>query len=54
MIVTQKLEMNLDRPDSNLRLHAVQGDRNSRAVCFLLQENGLKWQIPGDFRLVVR
>lgn len=53
MIVTRKVIMNLDRPDPRLRIAGVQGDQNSRAVCFLLQENGLKWQIPGDLQAAV-
>lgn len=53
MMITRKLEMNLDRPEPELLVSAVQGDHHTRAIRFLLRENGLDWTVPAELHVAV-
>ena len=54
MIVTQSLEMHLDRPDPNLRIYGVRGDSYTREVQVALYENGAAWTLPKGLAVLIR
>lgn len=54
MTVTTKLKMDLDRKGIHSRIHAVQGDTNTRSVELGLYAGGMPWQIPEDAAVQIR
>ena len=54
MIVTHKINMNLDKAGAMPRVDAVQGDANTREIQFTLYSEGQPWAIPADAQVLVR
>ena len=54
MIVTQKIDMNLDRYSPTPWINAVQGDAYSREIQLNLFSGGEVWEIPTDAQVLVR
>lgn len=54
MIVTHKINMNLDRAGVMPRVDVVQGDANTREIQFCLFSGGQVWTVPADVRILIR
>ena len=54
MIVTHKINMNLDRAGVMPRVDVVQGDANTREIQFSLFSGGQAWEVPTDAQVLVR
>ena len=54
MIVTHKINMNLDRAGVMPRVDVVQGDANTREIQFCLFSGGQVWTVPSDVRILIR
>lgn len=54
MIVTHKINMNLDRAGVMPRVDVVQGDANTREIQFSLFSGGQAWEVPADAQVLVR
>lgn len=54
MIVTHKINMNMDRAGVMPRVDVVQGDANTREIQFSLFSGGQAWEVPTDAQVLVR
>ena len=54
MIVTHKINMNMDRAGVMPRVDVVQGDANTREIQFSLFSGGQAWEVPADAQVLVR
>lgn len=54
MIVTHKINMNLDKPGNTPRVDVMQGDAYTREIQFNLFSGGATWDIPNGTQVLVR
>lgn len=54
MMITHKLEMDFQDRNTMPRIHAVQGDADTRMLELTLRSAGAAWNVPEDARVLVR
>ena len=54
MLITTKVDIDLQEPNYATRINVVQGDTNTRCVEVALKAGGNAWQIPADIAVAMR
>lgn len=54
MIITHKIDIELNKPGIPLRVDAVQGDAYTRHIQFGLYADGQAWEIPAEAQVLIR
>ena len=52
-MIVNKITLDLQRPNSAMMIHAVQGERDARQVQITLLENGTPWTVPAGTTIAV-